>query len=58
MKIPLSHDNQDTGMNVCPISLANASGEKECIGEKCLLFMSHPIEAYPLTHQIEENAGC
>jgi len=40
-------------MNVCPISLANASGEKECIGEKCLLFLSHPIEVYPLTHPIE-----
>jgi|GEM_PF-1619882 len=40
-------------MKVCPISMANASGEKECIGEKCLLYMSHPIEAYPITHQIE-----
>ena len=44
MKIPLWNDNQDLRMNVCPISLANASGEKECIGEKCLLFISHPIE--------------
>jgi hypothetical protein len=40
-------------MNVCPITLANASGEKECIGEKCLLFISHPIEVYPLTRPIE-----
>jgi hypothetical protein len=42
-------------MNVCPISLANASGEKECIGERCLLFMSHPIEVYPLIHPVEEK---
>lgn len=40
-------------MKVCPISLANAGGEKECIGEKCLLFTSHPIEAFPLTHSVE-----
>jgi hypothetical protein len=33
--------------------MANANGEKECIGEKCLLYMSHPIEAYPVTHAVE-----
>jgi hypothetical protein len=40
-------------MKVCPISMANASGEKECIGEKCLLYMTHPIEAYPMIHPVE-----
>jgi hypothetical protein len=40
-------------MKVCPISMANANGEKECIGEKCLLYMTHPIEAYPMIHPVE-----
>jgi hypothetical protein len=33
--------------------MANARREKECIGEKCLHYMSHPIEAYPVTHAAE-----
>jgi hypothetical protein len=52
-KMQFYHDIQDTIMRVCPISMANPSGEKECIGERCLFYMSHPIEAYPITHPVE-----
>jgi hypothetical protein len=53
IKRKLFNGGQPTLMKVCAVSMENASGEKECIGKKCLLYMSHPIESYPLTRPVE-----